>query len=84
MKILVIGSANIDITVKVDRFPEKGETIMGKGLHYAFGGKGANQAITVGKLGGDIVFLACVGKFGASNSLIDYETLERTINQTLL
>ena len=30
MKILVIGSANIDITVKVDRFPEKGETIIGK------------------------------------------------------
>ena len=70
MKILVIGSANIDITVKVDCFPEKGETIIGKGLAYAFGGKGANQAITIGKLGGDIVFLACVGDDAKGHELV--------------
>lgn len=72
MKILVIGSANIDITVKVDRFPEKGETIMGKGLQYAFGGKGANQAITVGKLGGDVTFLTCVGDDTKGHELVKY------------
>lgn len=71
MKILIIGSANIDITVKVDRFPTKGETIMGKELAYAFGGKGANQAITIGKLGGDAIFLACVGDDAKGHELVE-------------
>ncbi|MBQ9047546.1 MAG: ribokinase [Solobacterium sp.] len=61
MKILVIGSSNVDITAAVHRFPEKGETVIGEDLRYAFGGKGANQATACGKLGGDIVFLTCVG-----------------------
>ncbi len=43
-KVLVIGSLNIDLVVKVDRFHQEGETILGKELLTLIGGKGANQA----------------------------------------
>ena len=72
MRILVIGSVNIDITATVERFPEKGETIIGNDLRYAFGGKGANQAITCGKLGADVVFLACVGNDSKGHEVVEY------------
>ncbi len=70
-KILVIGSANIDITTTVNHFPSVGETILGNTLQYAYGGKGANQAIACGKLGGNVIFLACVGDDINGHKLID-------------
>ena len=59
--ILVIGSANIDIQVDTERMPEKGETIFGRAIRYNLGGKGANQAVACGKLGGAVAFLGVVG-----------------------
>ncbi len=70
-KILVIGSANIDITATVNHFPSVGETILGNSLQYAYGGKGANQAMACGKLGGDVIFLACVGDDVNGHKLVD-------------
>ena len=71
-KILVIGSANIDITATVDRFPSVGETILGDTLSYAYGGKGANQAMACGKLGGDVTFLTCVGEDNNGIEIVKY------------
>ncbi len=71
MKILAIGSSNVDITAVVNRFPEKGETVIGEDLRYAFGGKGANQATACGKLGGDTVFLTCVGNDSKGHETVD-------------
>ena len=66
MKIAVIGSINIDFTVTADRIPSKGETVPGKGTEIFFGGKGANQAVAVAKLGGEAYMVGCVGReFGA-------------------
>ncbi len=59
--ILVIGSLNMDIVIKVDKQPEIGETVLGDELSYIPGGKGANQAYAVGSLGGCITMLGCVG-----------------------
>ena len=41
----MVGSANVDLTTFVHRFPKPGETVFGKEIHLGFGGKGANQAV---------------------------------------
>ena len=60
-KILVIGSCNADLTIHADRMPSLGETIEGYGFAINSGGKGANQAVAVAKLGGNIKFIGAVG-----------------------
>ena len=59
--ILVIGSANIDLTIQTDRMPKLGETVAGPGFSMNSGGKGANQAVAAAKLGGDVKFLGVIG-----------------------
>lgn len=59
--ILVLGSSNIDLILKIPRFHHPGETIVGKNLVTAFGGKGANQAIASKRLGGKVVLLTKLG-----------------------
>ena len=61
-RILVIGSYNVGLTVLGKRIPRIGETVMGDLFDMGPGGKGSNQAITASRLGGDVVFLAKVGK----------------------
>lgn len=70
MSVLVIGSTNIDISVRVNRFPKVGETLLGSGISYKYGGKGANQACAVGKLGGDVTFLTCVGNDAYGHEIV--------------
>ncbi|MDX6208791.1 MAG: ribokinase [Frankiales bacterium] len=59
--VLVIGSVNQDITVRVPRFPGPGETLLGRGVAYALGGKGANQAVASARTGTPTTLLATVG-----------------------
>lgn len=67
-KIIVVGSANVDIVARVPRLPKEGESFRGESLSIVFGGKGANQAVSLARLGADINFISCVGKdhFGMS------------------
>lgn len=58
---MVVGSLNKDIVVKVDEIPKSGQTVMGEGLKSFFGGKGANQAVTIGRLNGDVSMIGKVG-----------------------
>jgi len=60
-KIVVIGSINLDLVVEVDEIPKLGETVMGNSLSQIPGGKGANQAVAMAKLGCDVDFLGKVG-----------------------
>ena len=60
-KIIVAGSSNIDMTAYVKTLPRPGETIGDGRFLQANGGKGANQAVASARLGGDVVFLTCVG-----------------------
>ena len=60
-RILVIGSLNMDQVTRVDHTPRVGETVMGGGLHLNPGGKGANQAVAMGKLGADVTMIGMVG-----------------------
>jgi ribokinase len=60
-KILVLGNSNVDFVFKIPRFHDPGETILAENLATVFGGKGANQAITAKRLGGDVCFITKVG-----------------------
>ena len=60
-KIVVIGSINMDLVTICDRAPNGGETLLGTEFFQIPGGKGANQAVTIGKLGSRVVILGKVG-----------------------
>ncbi|MGQ9633962.1 MAG: ribokinase [Bryobacteraceae bacterium] len=66
-KIVVVGSANMDLVFQVERMPVCGETVRGGDLELFPGGKGANQACAAGRLGGRAFLVAEVGQdaFGA-------------------
>lgn len=69
MSIAVIGSANADLVVHVDRRPVGGETILGSDLVTTPGGKGANQAVAAALMGGDVRFVGRVGQDGHGDLL---------------
>ncbi|MBW5382537.1 ribokinase [Brachyspira pilosicoli] len=69
--ILVIGSINKDLVVNTLRFPKEGETILGNNFYTTNGGKGANQACAIGKLGGDVSMLGAVGNDNFAKDLSD-------------
>lgn len=70
-KILVIGSANTDLTIHTNRMPSLGETIEGYDFTINSGGKGANQAVAVAKLGGNVKFLGAVGNDSNGDMLLN-------------
>ncbi len=69
-RILVIGSANMDLIVKTAVMPRAGQTLRADSFLTSPGGKGANQAVAVAKLGGSASFVGKVGRDGYGNELI--------------
>ena len=61
-RIIVVGSSNTDMVLKMDRLPGPGETLIGDEFIMAAGGKGANQAVAAARLGGKVTFVARVGQ----------------------
>lgn len=59
--IVVLGSLNMDLAVRVPHLPKAGETLAGYGFQMIPGGKGANQAVAVAKLGGRVAMVGRVG-----------------------
>jgi len=60
-KILVVGSLNVDMVVRVPHMPAAGETILAEKADTVPGGKGANQAYAAGKLGAQTIMFGAVG-----------------------
>ena len=60
-KILILGNSNVDFVFKIPRFHHPGETILAESQVTFFGGKGANQAMTAKRLGGNVSFITQVG-----------------------
>lgn len=60
-KIVVIGSSNTDMVVQSERLPRPGESVLGGDFMMAGGGKGANQAVAVARMGHKVVFSAALG-----------------------
>ncbi|GAA1375608.1 ribokinase [Luteococcus sanguinis] len=69
--IVVLGSANTDLVVQLDRRPGPGETVLGGDLAVLPGGKGANQAVAAARSGGSVVFLGAVGQDGNGDLLLE-------------
>ena len=60
-RIVVLGSLNMDLVVRVPRAPEAGETLQGHSISNAAGGKGANQAVACARQGALVQLVGCVG-----------------------
>ena len=61
MKVVVVGSLNVDYIAAVKRLPAPGETVAATGLVRQFGGKGANQAVAAARRGTRVSVVGCVG-----------------------
>src|SRR5262245_44257138 len=59
--VVVVGSCIMDFCVDVPRLPERGETVLAGGPSRSLGGKGANQATALRRLGCDVALVACLG-----------------------
>ncbi|MFI7131708.1 ribokinase [Nonomuraea sp. NPDC050153] len=75
LDVVVVGSANADLVVQVERHPAPGETVLGSELAVHPGGKGANQAVAAARLGARVALLGRVGADGHGRLL--RESLER-------
>ena len=64
MTVIVFGSINLDLVVEVPHLPIRGETVIGDRFFSATGGKAANQAVAVAKLG---VPVYCIGRVGSDS-----------------
>ena len=60
-KVVVVGSLNIDYTLRVPRIPAPGETLTARSMFSCLGGKGANQAIAAARAGARAALIGCVG-----------------------
>ncbi|MER6953872.1 MULTISPECIES: ribokinase [unclassified Streptomyces] len=69
--LLVVGSANADLVIDVERRPAAGETVLGSDLAVHPGGKGANQAVAAARLGARTALLARVGDDAYGRLLLD-------------
>lgn len=69
--LLVVGSANADLVIDVERRPAAGETVLGSDLAVHPGGKGANQAVAAARLGARTALLARVGEDAYGRLLLD-------------
>jgi len=69
-KILVVGSINMDLVVRVPHTPNPGETILGEKFETFPGGKGANQAVAASRMGGEVALVGRVGNDDFGDRLI--------------
>lgn len=70
-RVVVVGSANVDLVVDVPRHPAGGETILGGDLRRTPGGKGANQAVAAARAGGaDTTFVGALGRDDSAELLL--------------
>ena len=72
-RVVVVGSANVDLTMRVARLPAPGETVTGGTFEQVFGGKGANAAVAAARasgVAGDVAFVARVGDDAAGRQMV--------------
>ncbi len=85
-RIVVLGSLNMDLVLRVPHMPRAGETMLGHSLTQVAGGKGGNQAVSCARQGAAVVMLSCVGEDAYADQLlaglvadhIDVDHVQRT------
>lgn len=68
--IVVVGSLNMDLVLRCDRIPKVGETVIGNSFDMIPGGKGANQAVALARLGSDVKMIGKVGQDEFAKTLV--------------
>lgn len=68
-RVLVLGNAGLDISLKVSHLPQRGETLLGDTIGRAPGGKGLNQAVAIARAGARTLFLAPTGDDGMAGEI---------------
>lgn len=68
--ILVAGSLHLDVVVTAPHLPRLDQTVTGQGVHYAFGGKGGNQAVAAARMGARVSMAGAVGQDGFAETLL--------------
>ncbi|PKO00842.1 MAG: ribokinase [Chloroflexi bacterium HGW-Chloroflexi-5] len=76
MNIVVVGSLNMDLVVRLPKIPKPGETLLGGVFNTYPGGKGANQAVAASRLGGHVSMIGCVGDDSFGRELVENLTKE--------
>ena len=71
IKSAVVGSINMDMILTADRIPDVGENLQGNSYSYANGGKGANQATALARLGAEVKMIGKVGNDANGKKLIE-------------
>ncbi len=81
-QLTVVGSVNLDLVARVERFPLAGETVTALSFERIPGGKGANQAVAAARLGAEIRFIGSVGRDAAApEALANLRGLELDIRE---
>jgi ribokinase len=70
--IVVVGSINMDLVARSPKIPAPGQTLIGTEFTQTPGGKGANQAVAVARLGYPVEMIGLVGEQGFADTLLDY------------
>ena len=70
-RIVVVGSANVDLVARAAHIPRPGETVLGRDFATALGGKGANQAVAAARLGAEVTFVARIGTDGFGDQCLN-------------
>ena len=68
--ITVVGSLNMDLFIETPRLPAPGETVLGTRIHYAPGGKGANQACAAARMGLPVVLIGATGRDAFGDEMV--------------
>ncbi len=81
-RIAVAGSSNMDVVLSVKKAPEQGETVLVNSQSFIPGGKGANRAVALARLGADPLFSCCLGDDAFAETLLDVykaENMDRSL-----
>jgi ribokinase len=68
-RVVVVGSINLDLLIRLPRLPGPGETVLGGELNRQHGGKGANQAVAAARAGGTVYLVGAVGVADGADSV---------------
>jgi ribokinase len=82
-RVIVVGSVNVDLVLRLPRLPAPGETVLGGVLAYHPGGKGANQAVAAARAGADVHLIGAVGASDGADSLAGLEAEHIDVTRVL-
>ena len=82
-EVIVFGGINMDLFAYVPRSTKEGETIEASSIEFFLGGKGANQAVALSRLGIDVSFVGTIGKDDFGSQLEELISKEKINTQNL-